>query len=344
MGVYVMLSRLTTVGHKLLKDRPNDWYGVHRAIELWEAKVLYDFHTMGQFDHCTIFEAPDNFHAHRAGLERELSNTANVQILPGIDLPLFARLIQQSTDIVGPHNWQISLWAKLARVALRWKTYSSYVNKYCTPLSVHGRENFDKVKGPCIVIGNHQSHMDGLVLFHSLPQRIKWNIYFGAAADRWFIPRPDKGYDMQPWYQSLAMGSYPIQRGGGSATLNYPKWLLDQGCHLAIFPEGTRASSRQMSRFRYGVALLALEKNVPVVPIYMAGLREMRPKGSREITPGPAAAYILPPLHFAPGTGVPEATKQMYDAVNSMHQRYLAGEDLVTPEGAARVVQSARSA
>ena len=334
MAVYVMLSRMNAAGYVALKERPEEWLGLHSAIERWEAKVLYDFQTMGKYDHCTIFEAPDNFHAYRAGLVREFSSTLDMNILPAIDLPLFARLLQQETATVGPHAWQITLWAKIARVALRWHAYSRYVTKACKPLIVHGREHFDNVRGPCIVIGNHQSHMDSLVLFQSMPQRIKWNLYFGAAADRWFIRRPGKPWNVQPWYQSLALACYPIQRGGGSATLDYAKWLLDQQCNLCIFPEGTRATSKQLSRFRYGVAILALEKNVPVVPIYMAGLREMRPKGSREIKPGPAASYILPPLYFKPGTTVPEATQMMFESMNSMHQRYLAGEDLADPSGA----------
>jgi 1-acyl-sn-glycerol-3-phosphate acyltransferase/uncharacterized protein with GYD domain len=336
MAVYVMLSRLTTAGHKALKEQPDEWLGIHRAIERWEAKILHDFHTMGKYDHCTIFEAPDNFHAYRAALSREFSSTVDMNILPAIDLPLFQRLVQQDTGTVGPHAWQITAWAKVARVALRWHAYGRHVANACKPLTVHGREHFRDVKGPCIVIANHQSHMDSLVLFQSMPQRIKWNLYFGAAADRWFIPRPGKPWDVQPWYQSLALACYPIQRGGGSATLDYAKWLLDKGCNLCIFPEGTRSTSKQLNRFRYGVALLALEKNVPVVPVYMAGLKEMRPKGSKEIKPGPAASYILPPLHFAPGTTVPQATQMMFEAMNAMHQRYLAGEDLTSPPGGQR--------
>ena len=43
--------------------------------------------------------------------------------------------------------------------------------------------------------------------------------YAGAAADRWFV-KGTEGDLKQPWYQSLAMGSFPIQRGGGTRALD----------------------------------------------------------------------------------------------------------------------------
>ena len=164
-------------------------------------------------------------------------------------------------------------------------------------MTVTGREHFKSIRGPCIVVGNHTSHLDALVLFHSLPQRIKWNIYMGAAADRWFVTgRPE--LVMQPWYQSLVMGTFPIQRGGGSRALDYPKWLIKNGANLVIFPEGTRSTSRKMAKFQHGVSILATEMNVPVVPIYLVGLNKLRPKGSREITSGPAGAHFQPAIRL----------------------------------------------
>ena len=172
------------------------------------------------------------------------------------------------------------------------------------------------------MVGNHTSHFDALALFHGLPQRVKWNIYFGAAADRWFLKGGGgrKEIVLQPWYNSLIGGSFPIRRGGGSATLDYSKWLLDHGANLAIFPEGTRSTSRKMSRFKHGVALLAIEKKVPIVPCYLTGLNKLRPKGSREIFPGPAAANYQPPIYLPDGITVPDATRMIFDGLNTPHQ------------------------
>lgn len=221
-------------------------------------------------------------------------------------------------EYAGPHSWQTHGWARLVRRLMRHRAYTRWVERYCRPLTVHGQQHFDAVEGPCIVIANHQSHMDSLVLLTALPDSVKNNFYFGAAADRWFV-KGRKKLILQPWYQSLVLGNFPVRRGGGSRALDYAKELLRKGCNIGIFPEGTRATSEGLGQFRKGVALLALELGVPVVPVYLSGLREMRPKGQLEVTPGPATAEILAPLHFAPGTSVAEATERMWQVMNERH-------------------------
>lgn len=218
----------------------------------------------------------------------------------------------------GPHAWQIQPWARLVRRAMRYRAYTRWVERYCKPLTVVGAERLASLEGPCIFIANHQSHMDSLVLFSALPERVKGNLYFGAAQDRWFVKGKRK-LVLQPWYQSLVLGNFPITRGGGAKALDYAGWLLERGCNLAIFPEGTRATGARLGEFRHGVAKLALEYDVPVVPVYLDGLRQMRPKGQLHVTPGPATAEILEPIRFAPGTEVPAATRALWTAMNARH-------------------------
>jgi 1-acyl-sn-glycerol-3-phosphate acyltransferase len=215
----------------------------------------------------------------------------------------------------GPHAWQIQPWAKFARRVLRYREYLRWVDQYCTRVGVCGTEHLDRLSGPAIFIANHQSHMDTPVLMSALPASIQNNIYFGAAADRWFR-KGSRKLILQPWYQSLALGNFPIVRGGGSKSLDYAGWLLDQNCNICIFPEGTRATSNALGQFRHGVTLLAREKRVPVVPVILKGLRELRPKGSREITPGPVSVSFLNPHSLTPGIPVEAATRLLRDAMN----------------------------
>jgi 1-acyl-sn-glycerol-3-phosphate acyltransferase len=319
---YVMLMNYNIDGFKTVRKDPSMLQKIADELSRWEAKVIGNYYLIGEHDQCVIVDAPDNFKVYQSALAQELSETAAVRILPAINMPLFRELLERNFHIEGPHDWQITWWAKLIRVMFRYKTYAQYVSKYCKPMTVNGRHHFDAVRGPCIVVGNHTSLADSMGILWGLPQRIKFNVYQGAAADRWFVKRTDKkDLILKPWYQSLAMGSFPIQRGGGSRALDYSKWLLDQGCNLVIFPEGTRSTSRSMAKFRHGVSILALEKNVPVVPCYLTGFNLIKPKGRREMSPAPCSVNFLDPIRFAPGTDVPTATRMIYDALNAVHKR-----------------------
>ena len=139
------------------------------------------------------------------------------------------------------------------------------------------------------------------------PSSVKRNLYFGAAADRWFV-KGKKKLVLQPWYQSMVLGNFPIVRGGGAKSLGHARWLLEQGCNVCIFPEGTRTMKDELGRFKPGVAILALELGVPVVPVYLSGLREMRPKGALHAKPGPAGVDVFMPVRFAADTSVDDAT------------------------------------
>lgn len=328
MANYVLLSRLNGEGIRALDNDGERWREMRERLAQWEVKVVHEFALLGEYDHCLIFECPDNFKAYRAMLEEDLVDVGQSELMPAVDFPLFRRLISQSTATAGPHPWQTRSWAKLVRQAMYWHTYGRWAHRYCKPLHVTGKEVFDRIDGPFIVAPNHTSHMDAPVMMAALPLHVRWNIYSGAAADRWFL-KDQKRLTLKPWYMSLVNGSFPIQRGGGSKTLEYAMWLLDHGANVILFPEGTRSGSRKLGRFRHGVSILALEKGVPVIPLYMTGLAAMRPKGSKVIRPGPAGAHFLEPVYFEPGTPIPDATRILFDRMNAVHRRVM----VYGPEG-----------
>jgi 1-acyl-sn-glycerol-3-phosphate acyltransferase len=321
MPLYVMLSQPTTEGLRNLRNNPDRLDEVRREIEAVDAKILHRYALPGTMSFLTVVEAPNNLGAFRLAVERQSTGRVHTEILPALDLDLFIRLLGQTTETVGPYRWQTSWWAQIGRRLLRHNTYTRMIRTYCKPLTIKGRENLKGVKGPVIFIGNHSSHMDAYVLFWSLPERFKLRVAWGGAADRWFI-KGRKGLKKQPWYMTLTMNVFPVQRGGGRAALSYAEELLEKGWSLVIFPEGTRTTTGKMGHFRHGVAILALAKNVPVVPIWLEGLRDLRPKGSTETKPGPAHAEIGPPIYFPQGTQVAEATHIMYRTMEKMRDEF----------------------
>ena len=235
--------------------------------------------------------------------------------------------VQMQTS--GPNPWQVSGWAKMLRRAFRHKEYTRWTDQYCQPLEIKGRERLESLHGPAIFIANHQSHMDTPVIMAALPDRLKDSFFFGAAADRWFV-KGKKKLILQPWYQSLVMGNFPIVRGGGSKTLDYARWLLVNGHNICLFPEGTRATSSELGEFRHGVSLLARATGVPVVPVVLKGLRELRPKGAREVTPGPVVASILDPVYLTTGMSVEECTTLLR---NTMSKEFRQALVVAVPSG-----------
>ena len=108
MPHYIMMLRQRVDAHRAIHERPNVLREVEDALARWEAKVVSNFWLMGDYDQCTIFEASDNFRAYRATFAAEIGSTFQTEILPAIDLPLFARLIsQKQVETGGPHKWQI---------------------------------------------------------------------------------------------------------------------------------------------------------------------------------------------------------------------------------------------
>jgi 1-acyl-sn-glycerol-3-phosphate acyltransferase len=229
---------------------------------------------------------------------------------------------EDTSKYAGPHKWQVQAWAKLVRRVWRYRTYTRWVERACEELEVSGLEHLQDLKGPCVFVANHSSHLDTLVINESLPARIRQNLFYGAAQDRWFVKGKDKMV-LQPWYQSLALGNFPIMRGGGAQALSYAHWLLAKGQHVLLFPEGTRATGETLGEFKHGATLLALRNKVPVVPVYLGGLQNLRPKGSKSAGRGQATIEFLPAIEFSYGSDVAAATDSIARRLNRAHLNFI---------------------
>ena len=123
---------------------------------------------------------------------------------------------------------------------------------------------------PVIFMANHQSYVDVPTLFY-LPGQFKWM----ADVELFRIP-------IFGWAMRMA-GYIPVQRGdprSGIRSLERAKGWLREGISIFIFPEGTRSRSGILGRFQTGGFRLALSAGVPIVPVVVAGTRQLLPRGS----------------------------------------------------------------
>lgn len=213
---------------------------------------------------------------------------------------------------VRPHTWQTDAWARaVRRVGRRW-VMSRYVDRYCSPLVVEGREHLRAVRGPVLMIANHSSHFDTPVVLSTLPARLRAKTAVAAAADKFY--RPGK----RGWWFSLFWNAYPIERGGGRDALAYSQDLLARGWSLLLYPEGTRTTSGGMRDLRHGAAILAMNAGVPVVPVYTQGLRNVMPKGERVPRPAPVRVRIGEPIALEGMTSVEAGTARLQGALHAL--------------------------
>ncbi len=166
-----------------------------------------------------------------------------------------------------------------------------------TGADVCGREHLP-VKGPAIVVANHNSHVDTLLLLTMFPARSLRHVRPAAAAD-YFLANPVIG-----WFSRHIIGIVPVERktvDRRSDVLAPAKAALEQGEIVVIFPEGTRGNaSDQLAPLKSGVARLAEAfPEAPVIPAWIAGAGRVLPKGGGVPVPLNCSVNVGPALRWA---------------------------------------------
>ena len=155
--------------------------------------------------------------------------------------------------------------------------------------SAEGLENVP-TEGGAILAGNHQSFLDNMLLPLVIPGRKV--VFLGKAEyfEKWYLR----------WFFKGA-GMIPIRRGGGSAAeaaLETAVEALREGKLIGIFPEGTRSPDGRLYRGKTGVARMALETGVPVIPVGITGTFAAMPYNRKVPRPHRVVVRFGAPLSF----------------------------------------------
>lgn len=154
------------------------------------------------------------------------------------------------------------------------------------PIAVEGLEHL--VPGQTYVYAaNHRSQFDIFVLLVTLPGD------FGWVAKKSLFQIPIFGQAMG------RLGNISVDRDNlqeAIRSLNQAATLVQSGRSVIIFPEGTRATSRELLPFKKGVFIMALKAGQPIVPISINGTLAIQPRGSLHLRPGPVKVVIAPPI------------------------------------------------
>lgn len=162
-----------------------------------------------------------------------------------------------------------------------------------------GRKNVPS-DGAAILASNHLSVSDSVFL----PLMIDRPMSFLAKSD-YFTGRGLRGWATRMFMK--ATGQLSIDRSGGKASeasLNTGLTVLGRGDLLGIYPEGTRSPDGNLYRGRTGIARMALEAHVPVIPVVMVDTDTVMPIGRTVPRVGRVGVVIGEPLDFSRFAGM----------------------------------------
>jgi 1-acyl-sn-glycerol-3-phosphate acyltransferase len=130
-------------------------------------------------------------------------------------------------------------------------------------------------KGAALLASNHLSFSDSFFLPLVVPRPIT----FLAKSD-YFTGSGIKGFFTKAFFAGV--GQVPVDRSGGRASeaaMRTGLRILDEGSLLGIYPEGTRSPNGTLYRGKTGVARMAMEAQVPIIPVAMINTYEIQPPG-----------------------------------------------------------------
>jgi 1-acyl-sn-glycerol-3-phosphate acyltransferase len=155
--------------------------------------------------------------------------------------------------------------------------------------TIRGLENLPR-SGSYVIIANHRSHLDGPTLILALPHRFFFVIKRELAR-------------MPLWGQAVVrLGYIPIDRGRSEqarAQMQQAVATVRRGRRILVFAEGTRSRSESMLPFKKGGFHLAVDAQVPIVPIAINHSRAVLPKGAFCPVPGVIEYVVGEPIPTA---------------------------------------------
>ena len=184
------------------------------------------------------------------------------------------------------------------------------ITRVMSRMKIEGRENLRELKGPVLFVANHVTLGDQAMVLVGLPWHLRHRLAIAMEGERlrdWLHPASDTPFLMrwrlvaQYFLVRTFFHVFPMPRKSGfRRSFAYAGECIDRGESVLVFPEGVRAPKGQMnmSPFKAGIGVLAKELNVPVVPVKLKGLYELKKRRQYFANAGSVSVVFGEPLLF----------------------------------------------
>lgn len=222
-----------------------------------------------------------------------------------------------------PQHWLITAFRLAIYYLLAWPaTYLLAAPR------IRGRENLRGLRGPVLVISNHVTYLDIAWILPALPARLRNRLATAMGGERLArMRRPPHDLNrfqrfMERMRYFLASGLFNVfplpQKSGFLQSFAFAGDLADRGWNTLVFPEGQTTENGDMMSFHSGIGLLAKQLNIPVVPVYLRGLYDLKKTERIFAPPGHVQVTVGAPVRFASHQDVNEITRELERRVREL--------------------------
>ncbi|MDZ7638146.1 MAG: AMP-binding protein [Bryobacterales bacterium] len=225
-------------------------------------------------------------------------------------------------------NWPFSWWASAFRQVFNALVMRPLARFYSSRAKVLGAEHLSAIDSPALFVANHMTSIDGALLVGRLPWPVTRKVAiamsgemlrgyrYPAAEERWYwklwLP-------IQYLLVVLVYAVFPLPRTSGfRRAFQHAGRLADNGYSILVFPEGTRSYTGELLPFQQGIGILAKELGLPVVPLRLKGIHELREQGRIFALRGEVTIHVGQPLRFHPSDEAAAIALRLEQAVREL--------------------------
>ena len=189
-------------------------------------------------------------------------------------------------------------------------------------------QRLPKRSGPLLLISNHVTDADAGLIMSALPWRWRWRLAIAMSGEYlrdWRYPPASASWFMRLKAHVtyiLAATLFNVfslpRQSGFRQSFAYAGDAVDHGCHILIFPEGSETKDGEVQPFKAGIGLLVSELQVPVIPIKLRGLFELKQRRQFFVRPGTVSVTFGDPITFPRETSPSDITSTLELTLKSL--------------------------